>query len=71
MLLFGCRGHGASFSVRGQKIKTFKSLLHCNNNAKQIKWGQIPFKQHQSGAQIYWGQIDLAVLTALEAVAAA
>jgi hypothetical protein len=44
LLLFGCRGHGASFSVRGHenKIRGMQSLVQCNKNAKANKWGQIP-----------------------------
>ncbi|EWS65584.1 hypothetical protein Y695_01156 [Hydrogenophaga sp. T4] len=36
LLLFGCRGHGASFSVRGHenKIRGVQSLVQCNKNAK-------------------------------------
>jgi hypothetical protein len=43
MLDFSSRGHGSSPSMEAIKKYRRKSIVHCNNNAKQNKWGQIPF----------------------------
>jgi hypothetical protein len=44
MLDFSSRGHGSSPSVESDQ-KKFRagSIVHCNNNANQNKWGQNPF----------------------------
>jgi hypothetical protein len=44
MLDFSSRGHGSSPSVESDQ-KNFRagSIVHCNNNANQNKWGQNLF----------------------------
>jgi hypothetical protein len=60
LLLLGCRGHGASFSVQGHKNKNrgTRSLLRCNKNAKTNKWGQIPIIHSDDSLENNWGHIN-------------
>jgi hypothetical protein len=58
MLDFSSRGHGSSPSVESdQKNSRVGSIVHCNNNTNQNKWGQIPFVLIIPGAGIKRGQI--------------
>jgi hypothetical protein len=49
---FGCRRHGALLNFTGKR-----SIVHCNNNAKKINWGQIPIISSLHGMNIIQGHI--------------
>jgi hypothetical protein len=42
ILDFSSRGHGNPHPKQSIKFRE-ASIVHSNNNAKQNKWGQIPF----------------------------
>jgi hypothetical protein len=57
MLDFSSRGHASSPSMEASKNSRVGSIVQCNNNANQNKWGQIPFVLIILGAGIKRGQI--------------